>query len=46
MSFFSRMLTPSSNPKYLFNTLESLSQDKVDTGHIVLYFDKINPNIW
>ena len=46
MDFFSRMFTPSSNSKYLFNTLESLSQDKVDSGHIVLYFDKINPNIW
>ena len=46
MSFFSRMFTPSSNSKYLFNTLESLSRDKVDSGHIVLYFDKINPNIW
>lgn len=44
MDFFSRMFTPSSNPKYLFNTLESLKE--TEPGHIVLYFDKINPNIW
>lgn len=44
MSFFRRMFTPSSNSKYLFNTLESLKE--LDSGQIVLYFDKINPNIW
>jgi len=38
------MFTPSSNSKYLFNTLESLKD--ADPGHIVLYFDKINPNVW
>lgn len=43
MSFFSRLFT-SSKPEYLFDTLESLKD--ADPGQIVLYFEKINPNIW
>lgn len=43
MSFFKNMFTPSRS-EYLFDTLESLKQ--TDPGQIVLYFEKINPNIW
>jgi hypothetical protein len=42
--YFNKIFGSTSSTKYLFNTLESLKS--TEPGHIVLYFDKINPKIW
>jgi hypothetical protein len=44
MNFFSNLFTPSKNTNYLFNTIEKLNE--LSPEEIVLYNDKINPDIW
>jgi len=46
MDFFSNLFTPSKSKSnnYLFNTLEKLNE--LEPDQIVLYIDKVNPNVW